>query len=379
MDKMRWTVILLGLVIVAVAAIAIAMIVNPGGQVFAPQQLANGYSGAVPAGAMLRVPVTGIYPGGTTAGLNPAMPNMYALFQAKQMLAVHAVGNLLLSRSHFASQVALELGQVGQNGPSDGWGNRLSSLLQAQPGGVEAVMTFGTNAPTIGQGTAPMGAFASSKWHPTPNNLAALIETLGQPDPLIGQQIESGFNDRSYFKDWLAASGVPQGTSPLQDAMRAAGIFVNSSGGPAVAIVETDNADTHIQQVPRLQALLADLDAGMALLIAGAGDAWANTVVLTMTEFGRAAAINGCNGTDHGTAFAMFLAGGNVVGGQVVADWPGLGPSQLYQGRDLAPTTDVRAVLMGVLQGHLGLSEQALATVFPNATGVTPMTGLVNG
>jgi uncharacterized protein (DUF1501 family) len=240
-------------------------------------------------------------------------------------------------------------------------------------------MTFGTDAPTIGQGLTPVGAYNASKWANTPNNLAALVETLGQPDPLIGQQIESGYNDRAYFKNWLAASTVPAGTSPLQDAMRAAGIFISASGGPAVAVIETDDADTHVTQMPRLQTLLADFDAGMALLVAGAGSTWANTVVLTITEFGRAAAVNGCSGTDHGTAFAMFLAGGPVQGGQVIADWPGLSPSELYQGRDLAPTTDVRAVLMGVLQGHLGISAQGLATVFPDATGVTPMTGLVNG
>ena len=105
---------------------------------------------------------------------------------------------------------------------------------------------------------------------------------------------------------------------------------------------------------------------------------WKETAVVLMTEFGRTAHINGTDGTDHGTATAALLLGGAVHGGRVVTDWPGLKPAQLYQQRDLAPTTDLRAVLKGVLRDHLGVSEQALATtVFPDSIGVKPMDGLI--
>jgi uncharacterized protein (DUF1501 family) len=108
------------------------------------------------------------------------------------------------------------------------------------------------------------------------------------------------------------------------------------------------------------------------------GPAWRDTVVALATEFGRTARFNGTDGTDHGTATIALLVGGALKGGRVIADWPGLKPADLYQDRDLKPTTDLRAVLKGVLRDHLRADEKALAqTVFPGSEGVTPMAGLV--
>jgi uncharacterized protein (DUF1501 family) len=130
--------------------------------------------------------------------------------------------------------------------------------------------------------------------------------------------------------------------------------------------------------VTRLTTALTDLDNALLLLKTALGTAWANTVVMTVTEFGRTAAANGnaSLGTDHGTAFAVLLAGGAVAGGQVIASWPGLSASQLYEGRDLAPTIDIRSVAMGIMQPHLGLSSAAMASIFPGVS-VGAMTGLV--
>ena len=101
---------------------------------------------------------------------------------------------------------------------------------------------------------------------------------------------------------------------------------------------------------------------------AGLGARWRDTVVVVATEFGRTARINGTDGTDHGTGTVALLAGGAVKGGRVISDWPGLKPANLYEARDLAPTTDLRAVLKGVLRDHLGLAERVLAeTVFPDS------------
>jgi uncharacterized protein (DUF1501 family) len=108
------------------------------------------------------------------------------------------------------------------------------------------------------------------------------------------------------------------------------------------------------------------------------GPAWRETVVALATEFGRTARINGTSGTDHGTATVALLVGGALKGGRVIADWPGLKPADLYQNRDLKPTTDLRAVLKGALRDHLHAEEKALAqTVFPGSEAVKPMTGLV--
>jgi len=312
----------------------------------------------------------GMFDLGGFYGLNPAMPNMYAMFQANQMLAVHAVGNILNSRSHFADQTALQSGELA--GTTSGWMNRLAGVLSFVAGGSEVGVVIGPGMPTIAQGPLQLASYAGSSLVATPNTLAALVETLGAPDPLIGAPVQSGFNDKALFQGWL--SGQKYTGSPLVTALQQAGVFLNSPGGPALAVVETDSFDTHINQVTRLTTALADLDNAMAALKLGLGASWANTVVMTITEFGRTVAVNGCGGSDHGTGFAMFLAGGAVVGGRVIANWPGLGQ------RDLAGTTDVRSVIMGVLRDHLGLNATQLATVFPNAgAGVSPIGGLVNG
>jgi uncharacterized protein (DUF1501 family) len=120
------------------------------------------------------------------------------------------------------------------------------------------------------------------------------------------------------------------------------------------------------------------LDGALAAVETNMGEAWRETVVAVVTEFGRTARINGTNGTDHGTATVAFLAGGALEGGRVIADWPGLKPAQLYEERDLKPTTDLRAVLKGVLRDHLRVEESVLAaSVFPASTDVRPMSGLV--
>ena len=128
----------------------------------------------------------------------------------------------------------------------------------------------------------------------------------------------------------------------------------------------------------QLANLLGALDGALAAIETNMGDAWRETVVAVITEFGRTARINGTNGTDHGTGTVAFLAGGALRGGRVVADWPGLKQAQLYEERDLKPTTDLRAVLKGLLRDHLRVEESVLAsTVFPDSAEVVPTAGLV--
>ena len=128
----------------------------------------------------------------------------------------------------------------------------------------------------------------------------------------------------------------------------------------------------------RLAQLLGGLDGAFAEFESGLGDCWRDTVVVVATEFGRTARINGTEGTDHGTGTVALLVGGAVKGGRVISDWPGLKLANLYEGRDLAPTTDLRAVIKGVMRDHLGIAERVLAeSVFPDSAAVKPMQGLV--
>jgi uncharacterized protein (DUF1501 family) len=164
------------------------------------------------------------------------------------------------------------------------------------------------------------------------------------------------------------------------EVVRAAAGFLRRDDGPQVAVFDTTGWDTHANEGSaegQLAGRLAALDAGLRTLKDELGPAWANTAVLLATEFGRTAATNGTRGTDHGTATTAFLLGGAVQGGRVLADWPGLSPRSLYQGRDLKPTADLRSVLKGVLSEHLLVSSNALeSSVFPNSADARPIKGL---
>ena len=146
-------------------------------------------------------------------------------------------------------------------------------------------------------------------------------------------------------------------------------------------MIESSGWDTHANQSVSYGALnrnLQELDRGVAALRITLGDSWGRTAVLVMTEFGRTVAINGTGGTDHGTGGAAFLFGGAVAGGRVLADWPGLSPSDLLEGRDLKPTTDLRSVIKGILADHLGVPDVHIeGVVFPDSVNVKAIPGLI--
>ena len=140
--------------------------------------------------------------------------------------------------------------------------------------------------------------------------------------------------------------------------------------GARIAMIETNGWDTHSGQRGRLNAQLRDLDQMLAALKTGLGAEWANTLVVVATEFGRTVHPNGTGGTDHGQASAAMLLGGAVRGGTVLADWPGLSPAALYEGRDLKPTTDLDALIGGALAQHYGIEPARLMpSLFPDSRG----------
>jgi uncharacterized protein (DUF1501 family) len=179
----------------------------------------------------------------------------------------------------------------------------------------------------------------------------------------------------------IQVGGIVQVRAYFAEAAGAAAKFLASADGPRVGALALDGWDTHINEGAvrgRLAALLGALDGAIAAIETNMGDAWSETVVALITEFGRTARVNGNDGTDHGTATVALLAGGALKGGRVIADWPGLKPSDLYEARDLKPTTDLRAVLKGLLRDHLRVDNSALAeTAFPDSVAVAPLTGLL--
>jgi uncharacterized protein (DUF1501 family) len=177
------------------------------------------------------------------------------------------------------------------------------------------------------------------------------------------------------------ATGMARVREYFADASGAAAKYLARPDGPRVGALSLFGWDTHVNEGAaggQLAGFLGALDGALGTIETSMGDAWSETVVAVVTEFGRTARINGNDGTDHGTGTVAVLAGGALKGGRVIADWPGLKPANLYEARDLAPTTDLRAVMKGVLKDHLRLDDKALATtVFPGSADVKPLAGLL--
>jgi len=167
----------------------------------------------------------------------------------------------------------------------------------------------------------------------------------------------------------------------LKQIVGTAGKLLAADSGPRVAVFDATGWDTHANEGTAQGALsvrLKGLDGALMSLKESLGPVWSKTAVVVMTEFGRTVRINGSRGTDHGTATCALLLGGAVKGGRVLADWPGLRSANLYEGRDLKPTIDLRRVVKGVLHEHLGLDPVALGRdVFPDSAAVTPAEGLI--
>src|SRR5262249_41056854 len=177
------------------------------------------------------------------------------------------------------------------------------------------------------------------------------------------------------------APGIAQVSAYFADAAGTAAKFLARPDGPRVGALALDGWDTHINEgiaTGQLANLLGALDAALAAVESNLGEAWRDTVVALVTEFGRTARINGTDGTDHGTGTVALLAGGALKGGRVVADWPGLKDADLYENRDLKATTDLRAVLKGLAEEHLYANAGKLESAgFPANGDVKPLRGLL--
>jgi uncharacterized protein (DUF1501 family) len=313
--------------------------------------------------------------------LNDAMPNFRRRFQSGEALVVHAAATPYRDRSHFDGQDVLENGTNGPRLAETGWLNRAVAALP-KGDAVRPVHGLAVSpvVPLVLRGAAPVFT-----WMPTdlpatgPDTAQRLMDLYSHTD----RNLANAFSAGQEIDRMAGGGGRPGGDISAQFRTIAAGAgrLLAQEDGPRIAALSYDGWDTHAKEGPmvgNLDKLLGALDGALEGLAVQLGPVWKDTVVAVVTEFGRTAHVNGTDGTDHGTATMALLAGGAVRGGRVVADWPGLAPNQLYQARDLRPTTDLRAVLKGVLRDHLGLSERVLATeVFPGSLPVRPLGGLV--
>src|SRR3954447_17549108 len=314
--------------------------------------------------------------------LHPAMPEFARMYRQKQATVVHAVATSYRDRSHFDGQDVLESGFAGPGRVQSGWLNR---ALEGLPKGerVMSALAVGPTTPLVLRGAAPTVGWAPVALPQAAEDTAMrLVELYQHRDPALASALKQGLAlDKAAQGDDMKPKPGTNGAGAMRLVARGAAKLMAADDGPRIAALAFDGWDTHANEggpVGRLALLLSGLDRALAEFETGLGERWRDTVVVVATEFGRTARINGTEGTDHGTGTIALLAGGAVKGGRVIADWPGLKPANLFEARDLKPTTDLRSVIKGVLQGQFGLSDRVLAeTVFPDSASARPMKGLV--
>jgi len=314
--------------------------------------------------------------------LHPSMPEFARMYRDKQAAVIHAVSTPYRDRSHFDGQDVLESGFAGPGRVQSGWLNR---ALEGLPKGghVTNGLAVGATTPLVLRGAAPTVGWAPVNLPAAADDTAArLLDLYQHRDPALASALSQGLQlEKTASGDEMKAKPGGSNAGAMRLVARGAAKVMAADDGPRIAALAFDGWDTHANEggpVGRLAQLLSGLDGALGEFQSGLGERWRDTVVVVATEFGRTARINGTEGTDHGTGTVALLAGGAVKGGRMIADWPGLKVANLYEGRDLAPTTDLRAALKGVLHDHLGISESVLAkNVFPDSAPVKPMQGLI--
>ena len=312
-------------------------------------------------------------------GLHPALPLLAERYRAGELLIAHAVASPYRERSHFDGQNVLENGGDRPSGAASGWLNRaLAALPLTQAPG----LAFGQNVPLLLRGSVPVGSWAPSALPEVEPDLIERLRDLYAGDPGLAMRLEEAVHVGAL----AAEEGMPSapagqgGGGRLQLLATTAGRMLAAEDGPRVAVIDAGGWDTHAFEggaEGQLATRLKGLDGVLEALRLGIGAPWRTTAVLVCTEFGRTVEVNGTRGTDHGTGTVALLVGGAVRGGRVHADWPGLAPAARYQGRDLRPTLDLRALAKGVLRDHLNVAERALADVFPGSERVAPLKDLI--
>jgi uncharacterized protein (DUF1501 family) len=301
-------------------------------------------------------------------GLAPGLAPLREFWERDELVVLHAMAIPYRTRSHFDGQAVLETGLDRPIGASDGWLNR---LLQVMPGDRSGI------AIASGMPRSMTGSHEVQTWSPTQLGVVedAYLErlaTLYRMDRELSGRFEAALQQQEVVGEEPMAGGGARrgGVTPL---MQAAARILRQSTGPNVAAVEFGGWDTHANQGQAggaLDRLLGQLAQGLVAFRQEMGDAWADTTVVVMTEFGRTARPNGTRGTDHGTAGAGFVIGPRLARSALIADWPGLADGQLFEGRDLRPTLDTRAVLKAAIAGTFDLNAAQADRVFPDSAGV---------
>jgi uncharacterized protein (DUF1501 family) len=311
-------------------------------------------------------------------GLHPSLASFKPLWESKRLAIVHASGSPDNTRSHFDAQDYMESATPGVKSTEDGWLNRYLQSKSDSEKSLFRAVSMTQNMPRVMQGKAPALAIS---------NLADFSIRAGQSSAAVQGGFEAIYdqtvNDAlhgtgketfeaiNYLKQANPAQYKPENgatypNTPFGNALRQIAQLIKAGVGLEVAFTDIGGWDTHVNegnQQGQLSNLLRQFSNSIAALYTDLGQRMDDVVILTMSEFGRTARENGNRGTDHGHANAMFVVGNSVRGGKVYGDWPGLKSDKLYEGRDLALTTDFRDVFGEIATKHLGATN--LQAVFP--------------
>jgi uncharacterized protein (DUF1501 family) len=317
-------------------------------------------------------------------GFHPRLAPLFPLYQAGHLAVVHACGSPDPTRSHFDAEQYMETATPGVKSTPDGWLNRYLHAREHQKATPFRAVAVAPQLPRSLQGLAPALAIGQ-------------IDRFGLRAGRNGAAMESSF-EREYAEAADRALSVtsrdafdairmlreatPQHSTPANGAeypasaygaaLRQIAQLIKADVGLEVAFAESGNWDHHANEgaaTGQIANRLDDFASGIAALVRDLGDRMQDVLILTMSEFGRAVAENGSRGTDHGHGNAMMVIGGSVRGGKVYGTWPGLERDRRHDGRDLAITTDFRAVFSEVVRGHLGLTDTG--SVFPGFAAAT--------
>jgi uncharacterized protein (DUF1501 family) len=316
-------------------------------------------------------------------GLHPSMSSLKPLWEQEHLAIVHAAGSPDTTRSHFDAQDYMESGTPGVKATEDGWLNR---ALKA-PSGADAAkapspfraVALGTSLPRALAGTQPAVALNNINEFGIGGRVGAPAPIAPTFEAMYAQSVDTvlhGTGHETFEAVRMLKSADPARYTPARGAnypngqlgqgLRQVAQLMKADLGVEVVFTDIGGWDNHVNEggsQGQLSNLLRQFSQSIAAFWTDLGDLGADTVLVTMSEFGRTARENGNRGTDHGHANVMFVLGGPVKGGKVYGRWPGLDSSQLYEGRDLALTTDFRRVLGEAVARHYGNKD--LDTVFP--------------
>ena len=316
-------------------------------------------------------------------GLHPSLGGVHDEYNQGRALVVHAIASPYRERSHFDGQDVLENGAKATGLLRDGWLNRALAPLGGSLGS-ESAIAMAQNTPLILRGENSVTSWAPSQLPDADDSTLRRLQSLYADDEFFATRLAQAMKSQEIAAGQGDMQNMRTRGNDAQQILtmtQAAANFLTTEQGPRIAVLEAGGWDTHANQGAENGALanrLSGLDAGLSALREGMGESWSRTVVAVVTEFGRTVHVNGTRGTDHGTATAAILLGGALNGGRVIADWPGLRKSDLYEGRDLRATADTRSLFKGLLTDHMDLPKSFLErSVFPDSGSAVAMRDLI--